>query len=63
MRISGQRYLNPPEYVASLAAAVRARGGQIVEGCNVHDRNLAEGDLPAGEAVVEMCSHEYLPFS
>jgi glycine/D-amino acid oxidase-like deaminating enzyme len=35
VRISGQRYLNPPEYVASVAAAVRARGGEIVEGCDV----------------------------
>ena len=44
VRISGQRYLNPPEYVASLAAAVRARGGQIVEGCDVHDpRDTADG--------------------
>ncbi|TQN43855.1 D-amino-acid dehydrogenase [Blastococcus colisei] len=37
LRISGQRYLNPPEFVDSLAAAVRARGGAIVEGEGVTD--------------------------
>jgi D-amino-acid dehydrogenase len=37
VRISGQRYLNPPEFVASLADAVRAQGGQIVEGSAVRD--------------------------
>lgn len=30
IRIAGQRYINPPVYVASLAEAVRARGGEIV---------------------------------
>jgi glycine/D-amino acid oxidase-like deaminating enzyme len=35
VRISGQRHLNPPEFVASLAAAVRARGGTIAEGAGV----------------------------
>jgi D-amino-acid dehydrogenase len=35
VRISGQRHLNPPEYVRSLAAAVRAQGGAITEGSDV----------------------------
>ncbi len=35
LRISGQRYLNPPEFVRSLATAVRARGGEIAEGRDV----------------------------
>lgn len=35
VRIWGQRYLNPPEYVRSLATAVRARGGGIAEGSGV----------------------------
>ncbi|MGY1803881.1 NAD(P)/FAD-dependent oxidoreductase [Blastococcus sp. SYSU D00922] len=35
LRIWGQRYLNPPEFVGSLADAVRARGGTVVEGADV----------------------------
>ncbi len=35
LRISGQRYLDPPEFVRSLATAVRARGGVIAEGSDV----------------------------
>jgi D-amino-acid dehydrogenase len=35
VQIHGQRYLNPPEYVRSLAQAVRARGGDIAEGAAV----------------------------
>jgi D-amino-acid dehydrogenase len=51
VRISGQRYLNPPEYVESLAAAVRAQGGEIVEGCDVHDlRDTGDGVLIATAA-------------
>ena len=46
LRISGQRYLNPPEYVASLANAVRARGGAIAEGSDVTDlRDTGDGVL------------------
>ena len=37
VQIHGQRYLHPPEYVRSLAFAVRARGGEIVEGVDVTD--------------------------
>lgn len=35
IRLLGQRYLNPIEYVHSLADSVRARGGKIREGANV----------------------------
>jgi D-amino-acid dehydrogenase len=35
VQIYGQRYLHPPEYVRSLAFAVQARGGEIVEGVDV----------------------------
>jgi glycine/D-amino acid oxidase-like deaminating enzyme len=53
VRIQGQRYLNPPEYVGSLAAAVRAQGGAIVEGSDVLDlRDTGNGVVvttPAGE--------------
>jgi glycine/D-amino acid oxidase-like deaminating enzyme len=35
VQIRGQRYLHPPDFIASLAAAVRARGGQIIEDAQV----------------------------
>jgi glycine/D-amino acid oxidase-like deaminating enzyme len=37
VRIAGQRYLHPPEYVRALALGVRARGGTVVEGTGVTD--------------------------
>jgi D-amino-acid dehydrogenase len=48
VQLYGQRYLNPPEYLASLAAAVRAHGGEILEGADVRDVR----ELPDGVAVV-----------
>ncbi|MGH3359721.1 MAG: NAD(P)/FAD-dependent oxidoreductase [Nocardioidaceae bacterium] len=35
VRLRGQRFINPPEYVAALAASVRERGGTIQEGVGV----------------------------
>ncbi|MEQ4304664.1 FAD-dependent oxidoreductase [Plantactinospora sp. B6F1] len=35
VRIDGQRFLNPPQFVAALAAAVQERGGEIAEGVEV----------------------------
>ncbi len=35
LRLLGQRYLNPVEFIASLADSVRARGGTIREGASV----------------------------
>lgn len=35
IQISGQRYLHPPQFVRSLADAVRARGGRILEAGDV----------------------------
>ncbi|MUL43724.1 FAD-binding oxidoreductase [Streptomonospora sp. PA3] len=32
LRVHGQRFLNPPEFVHALAGAVRDRGGEIVDG-------------------------------
>jgi D-amino-acid dehydrogenase len=44
VQVDGQRFLNPPEYVASLADTVRAQGGTIVEGRGVTDvRDTADG--------------------
>jgi D-amino-acid dehydrogenase len=37
IRLHGQRFINPGEYVALLADSVRARGGQIISGVDVHD--------------------------
>lgn len=41
IRIDGQRFMDPGEYVASLASAVRARGAEIREGADV--RGLRHG--------------------
>ena len=53
VRVHGQRYLNPPEYVASLARAVTARGGAVREGTAVNEvRESADQvvlDTDAGE--------------
>lgn len=35
VRFHGQRYINPPQYMASLADSVRARGGEIATGITV----------------------------
>ena len=37
IRIHGQRFINPPEYMAALAASVRERGGTIHEGVGVSE--------------------------
>ncbi|TWE10022.1 NAD(P)/FAD-dependent oxidoreductase [Rudaeicoccus suwonensis] len=53
IRLGGQRYINPGEYVDALAAAVRERGGNLVIGSNA--RALRHG--PHG-VTVEMMSGE-----
>src|SRR4051812_3416024 len=60
VRIEGQRYLHPPEYVRSLALAVRARGGEVREDARVtdlrHERGgvavVADDDVRLYDAVV-----------
>ena len=37
VKLRGQHFLNPPRFVASLADAVRARGGSILTGYDVQD--------------------------
>ena len=37
IRLHGQRFINPGEYVGLLADSVRARGGQIISGVDVRD--------------------------
>lgn len=55
IRLDGQRYINPGEYCEALADAVRARGGEILGGANVHAlRHGHQGvtvELTAGEPV------------
>ncbi|UYM07181.1 NAD(P)/FAD-dependent oxidoreductase [Solicola gregarius] len=52
VRLRGQRFINPPEYVAALAASVRERGGTILEGTGVDeirdDRDGVVLDLGGG---------------
>ncbi|TFV67612.1 UNVERIFIED_ORG: FAD-binding oxidoreductase [Bacillus sp. AZ43] len=51
VRIHGQRYLDPPAFVASLAAAVRARGGTVAEGSGVRGlQDRADGVVVATDA-------------
>ena len=48
LRLRNQRFINPPRFVGSLGDAVRARGGDIVEGCavtEVHDLGAAGIEL------------------
>lgn len=60
IRISGQRYINPPLFVRSLAEAVEARGGVIVTDTTVTDVTdtgsdvtvTTDGDTLRGDAVV-----------
>ncbi|QDO89962.1 FAD-dependent oxidoreductase [Ornithinimicrobium ciconiae] len=47
IRIDGQRFMDPGAYVAALATAVRARGGEVREGADV--RGLRHG--PGGISV------------
>ncbi len=53
IKISGQRFINPGDYVDSLASAVRDRGGQIALGASV--RALRQGP---GGFTVEMFGGE-----
>lgn len=54
VRLHDQRYVNPPEFAAELAAAILARGGEILEGASARDvRDLGDGvlvELTSGES-------------
>ncbi len=45
VRIHGQRYINPPEFMEALAASVRERGGQICAGVNVEQIRHERGGV------------------
>ena len=58
VQIYGQRYLHPPEYVRSLALAVKARGGEIVEGVDVTDLEHRSGGVSVVAATGERQRHD-----
>ena len=45
VQIHGQRYVHPPKFVRSLALAVRARGGEVLEGADVTDLRHERGGV------------------
>ena len=60
VKLRGQHFLNPPRFVASLADAVRARGGEILTGFDVRDvRDLGDSGVEvvpvAGEPLARGC--------
>jgi D-amino-acid dehydrogenase len=48
VQIYGQRYLHPPEFVWSLALAVRSRGGEVLEGLDVTGLRHERGGVVVG---------------
>ncbi len=58
VRISGQRYLHPPEYVRSLASAVRQRGGEVAEGVGVADLQDGGGGVTVTTTAGERQRHD-----
>ncbi|MEH1017250.1 FAD-binding oxidoreductase [Micromonospora sp. CPCC 206060] len=58
IQIYGQRYLHPPEFVRSLAEAVRVRGGEIVEGVNVVDVLPRPGSVSVVGSTGERQQHD-----
>lgn len=58
VKIYGQRYIRPPEFGASLAAAVRTRGAEIVEGARVTDLLDGPRDVTVVTAAGERHRHD-----
>ncbi len=58
VQISGQRYLHPPEYVRSLASAVRQRGGEVAEGVGVADLQDGGGGVTVTTTAGERQRHD-----
>ncbi|MGY1602470.1 NAD(P)/FAD-dependent oxidoreductase [Geodermatophilus sp. SYSU D00815] len=58
VQIHGQRYLHPPEFVTSLAFAVQARGGEIVQGAAVADVHLRDAGVTVVTAAGERLRHD-----
>ena len=51
LRIHGQRYLNPPEFMDALAASVRERGGEICENISVQKVREEMGGVTVVDSV------------
>jgi glycine/D-amino acid oxidase-like deaminating enzyme len=60
VQIYDQRYLHPPEYVRSLAFAVRARGGEIVEDIDVTDLEHRTGGVSVVVRTGERHQHDVI---
>jgi D-amino-acid dehydrogenase len=58
VQIHGQRYLHPPEFVTSLAIAIQARGGEIVQGADVADLEHRAGGITVVTADGERLRHD-----
>jgi glycine/D-amino acid oxidase-like deaminating enzyme len=58
VRIAGQRYLHPPEYVRALALDVRARGGQVLEDAGVTDLHHEAGGVVVVTTTGERRRHD-----
>lgn len=56
--IRGQRYLHPPDFLASLAEAVRARGGRIIEGADVTALKHGSDDVSVVYGSGERARHD-----
>lgn len=56
LRVHGQRFVNPPEFVAALADAVRQRGGDVVTGFDVVDIRQPPG---SGVELVGACGRRH----
>jgi glycine/D-amino acid oxidase-like deaminating enzyme len=58
VQIHGQRYLHPPEFVRSLALAVRDRGGELLEGDDVTDLRHERGGVAVTTQAGERQLHD-----
>ncbi|MGY1771350.1 NAD(P)/FAD-dependent oxidoreductase [Blastococcus sp. SYSU D00813] len=58
VEVRGQRYLDPPAYLRALADAVRARGGELVEGVAVDDVVERPGSAVVVTAAGERQRHD-----
>lgn len=58
VEIHGQRYLHPPEFVPSLAFAVQARGGVVVQGADVAHLQHRTGGITVVTAAGERLQHD-----
>lgn len=58
VQIYDQRYVHPPEYVRSLAFAVRDRGGEVAEGVDVVDLEHRPGGVSVVTGTGERQQHD-----